>query len=179
MCFSHIRKLDCKAVILVTEMLRAAILEYGCFGVTTFITILIHLLELTPTVFKLKSLVIELCEMTCDKMTGIKTRQAIVDFFTLFGMTENDLLHHACFVTDRGANMLLALEDFRSHTCLAYLCNKCSRCYARCTWGQKNCGRRFKSRKIPTLNKKKYRKKFTTNWASTQHFSMSILWKFC
>lgn len=61
--------------------------------------------------------------MTCERMTGMNIRQAIIDTFGSFGMAESDLLEYACFVTDRGANMLLAVKDFQSHACLAHLCN--------------------------------------------------------
>lgn len=77
----------------------------------------------TATGLQLKSLVIELCEMTCDRMTGENIRLAIVDYFAAFGITENDLLNHTAFITDRGSNMLMAVRDFQSHACLAHLWN--------------------------------------------------------
>lgn len=131
---SHIQSMASEAVVMVTQMLRNAINEYGCFGVTSdlwtdtmnstpFITITVHLFMLSSSALQLKSLVIELCQMTCDRMTGVNIREAIINSFAPFGITNNHLLENTCFVTDRGANMLLATKEFESHACLAHLCN--------------------------------------------------------
>lgn len=131
---THIQKFATAAIGTVSELLRTAIIQYGSFGVTSdlwtekfnstsFITITIHLMVLLPTGIQLKSFVMELCEIACDKLSGANIRQAIVDIFTPYGISEDELLLYAHFVTDRGSNMLSAVRDFQSHSCLAHLCN--------------------------------------------------------
>lgn len=131
---SHIQKLADESVKIVTEMLRTAIFDYGGFGVTcdlwteklnatAFIAITVHFFVQASSRLKLKSLVIDLSEMTCSSMTGSNIKQAIIDIFAPFGITEDDLAQHAYFVTDRGSNIRLAVKDFQNHACLAHLCN--------------------------------------------------------
>lgn len=131
---THIQNMAGKANVLVAEMLQAAINECGGFGVTCdlwtdkmnstpFITVTAHFFAFTTGGLVLKSLVVELCEMTCDSMTGANILAAIVKSFASFNITESILKTYACFVTDRGANMLNAVKDFESHACLAHLCN--------------------------------------------------------
>lgn len=131
---SHILKLANESVNMVTEMLRTAINDNGGFGVTcdlwtekmnatSFIAITVHFFVQSPVGLELKSLVIDLFEMTCDSMTAENIKNAIISIFALFGITEDDLKHYACFVTDRGSNILSAVSDFDHHACLAHLCN--------------------------------------------------------
>lgn len=131
---SHIQNMASDTVVMLKKMLRDAIMEYGCIGVTSdlwtdkmnstpFITITVHFFVLTTVDLQLKSIVLELCKMAFDRMTGANIRQAIVDIFAPFDITEAILCENTCFVTDRGANMLLAVKDFESHACLAHLLN--------------------------------------------------------
>lgn len=131
---THILKLANESVNIVTEMLRTVIQDYGCFGITTdlwteqlnttsFIAITVHFFVQSPAGLELKSLVIDLFEMTCDAMTAANIKDTIINLFAAFGITVDDLMQHACFVTDRGSNIRSAVSEFEHHPCLAHLCN--------------------------------------------------------
>lgn len=131
---THIQSLASETIVSVSQMLQEAITECGCIKITSdlwtdkmnstpFITITAHFFVLTATALQLKSLVIELREMAYERMTGPNIKEAIVDSFAQFGIHMEHLLNNACFVTDRGGNMLSAVKDFESHACLAHLCN--------------------------------------------------------
>lgn len=128
---THIQNMASKATVLVAEMLQTVIAECGGFGVTCdlwtdkmnsipFITVTVHFFVLTAQRLELKSLVVELCEMACDSMTGDNIMAVILKSFASFNITECILKRCAYFVTDRGANMLNAVKDFESHACLAH-----------------------------------------------------------
>lgn len=131
---SHIKSIGEKSIVIVNEFIKASITEAGCFGVTcdlwtekqnsnSFLTVTVHLFVQTASALQLKPMVIDICEMKCSSMTGENIKQAILDVFASYHITEDDLLKYACFVTDRGSNMLAAVRDFESQPCLAHLCN--------------------------------------------------------
>lgn len=131
---SHIKKIADVSVATVSEMLKKAIASYGSFGVTCdlwteklntteFIAITVHFFVQTSTGLELKAMVIDICEMAFESMTNANIRATIIKVFGTFGISEDNLLQHASFVTDRGSNILAAVRDFEHHACLAHLCN--------------------------------------------------------
>lgn len=90
---------------------------------TKFLSLTVHFFTEEDATLKLECFTADLCETKELSMTGAVIKRAIYDMFAELDLEEEEVRAYVCIVTDRGSNMLVAVDDLDSAECLAHLTN--------------------------------------------------------
>lgn len=88
---------------------------------TAFLSLTVHFFTIENAEIKLEAYTADIREMKTASMTGSVIKQAIYEMFGELGITEDEVRAYVCIVTDRGSNMLAAVNELDSEECLAHL----------------------------------------------------------
>lgn len=95
------------------------------FNSTAFLGLTVHFFTIEEAAIKLETHTADLREINAPSMTGIVIKNAIIDILADYGVSQEEVEQYVCMVTDRGSNMLAAVNqmDCDSEVCVAHLCN--------------------------------------------------------